>query len=95
MAAARLDEQDIQLRLASLPSWTREGDDIVRQVVCTDFQGALNLVNRIGAIAEKLDHHPDILLHGWNKVRITASTHSAGGLTELDFQLATGIDGLA
>ncbi len=45
-------------------------------------------MNRVGALAEQANHHPDILLHGWNKVRLTLSTHSEDGLTEADFTLA-------
>ena len=52
-------------------------------------------MNRVGEAAEAANHHPDILLHGWNKVRLTLSTHSEGGLTEADFALAARIDGLA
>jgi 4a-hydroxytetrahydrobiopterin dehydratase len=51
-------------------------------------------VNRVGELAEAAGHHPDILLHGWNKVRLTLSTHSQAGLTEGDFDLAGQIDGL-
>jgi 4a-hydroxytetrahydrobiopterin dehydratase len=94
MAPTRLDESEINLRLASLPSWTREGNEIVRHIVCKDFKSALAIINRVGELAEEADHHPDILLHGWNKVKITLSTHSAGGLTTLDFALAARIDAL-
>jgi 4a-hydroxytetrahydrobiopterin dehydratase len=95
MGVNRLTEEEIQLRLSSLPSWERDGLEIIRHVVAKDFLGALAFVNQIGELAEKLDHHPDILIHGWNKVRITLSTHSAGGLTELDFTLARQIEELA
>jgi 4a-hydroxytetrahydrobiopterin dehydratase len=95
MAPTRLEESEIHLRLTSLPSWTREGDEIVRHIVCNDFKAALAIINRVGELAEEADHHPDILLHGWNKVKITLSTHSAGGLTDQDFALAARIDALA
>jgi 4a-hydroxytetrahydrobiopterin dehydratase len=52
-------------------------------------------VNRVAELAERANHHPDILLHNWNEVRLTLSTHSAGGLTDLDFQLAEQVDRLA
>ena len=51
-------------------------------------------MNRVAELAESANHHPDILVHGWNKVRLTLSTHSAGGLTDADFALARGIDAL-
>jgi 4a-hydroxytetrahydrobiopterin dehydratase len=95
MASFRLDEPTIVLKMAALPSWTREGDEIVRHIVCSDFRGALRLINDVGEIAEEMDHHPDILLHGWNKVKITLATHSVGGLTDLDFHFAAKIDALA
>jgi 4a-hydroxytetrahydrobiopterin dehydratase len=51
-------------------------------------------VNRVADLAEEANHHPDILVHGWNNVRLTLTTHSAGGLTDNDFQMAKRIDGL-
>jgi 4a-hydroxytetrahydrobiopterin dehydratase len=55
----------------------------------------MEFVNAVGELAEAANHHPDILLHGWNKVRLSVTNHSAGGLTEADFQLAGAVDGLA
>lgn len=57
-----------------------------------DFQEALDFVAKVGQIAEEEEHHPDIFLHGWNKVRLTLSTHAIGGLSENDFILASKID---
>ena len=74
--------------------WTREEAALVRDWKFKDFAEALAFVNRVGELAEELNHHPDILLHGWNQVRLTLSTHSAGGLTEADEQLASRIDSL-
>jgi 4a-hydroxytetrahydrobiopterin dehydratase len=74
-------------------SWSREGDELVLVVRRADFAGALAFVNRVGALAEAADHHPDIDIR-WNKVTLRLSTHSAGGLTELDLALAAQIDGL-
>jgi 4a-hydroxytetrahydrobiopterin dehydratase len=95
---AVLSQQDVQSRLGRLEGWElREPDDvasIVRELKLDDFPAALAFVNRVGEAAEAANHHPDILLHGWNKVRLTLSTHSAGGLTEADFELAGRIDGL-
>ncbi len=60
-----------------------------------DFAAAIAFVNRVAEVAEAANHHPDILVHGWNKVRLTLSTHSQGGLTDADFALAAEIDRLA
>lgn len=95
---SKLGEHEIEERLAGLDGWERasEGgaDAIVRDLELADFAAALALVDRVGELAERANHHPDILIHGWNKVRLTLSTHSAGGLTAADFALAGQIDGL-
>ena len=75
--------------------WTEQDDALVRDFEFSDFAAALAFVNRVGQAAEEANHHPDILLHGWNKVRLTLSTHSEGGLTGKDRELAGTIDGLA
>ena len=59
-----------------------------------DFAAAIAFVNRVAELAEQANHHPDMLVHGWNHVRLTLSTHSQGGLTEADFELADEIDRL-
>lgn len=92
--AELLSEADIASRLTDSP-WTREGDQIVREWRFEDFAGAMAFVNRVAEEAEAANHHPDILVHGWNRVRLSLTNHSAGGLTEADFQLARRIDGLA
>ncbi|CAA9465559.1 MAG: Pterin-4-alpha-carbinolamine dehydratase [uncultured Solirubrobacteraceae bacterium] len=76
-------------------AWRREGDEIVRDWKLADFGAAIELVNRVAELAEAANHHPDILVHGWNRVRLALTTHSAGGLTERDFVLARQIDQLA
>jgi 4a-hydroxytetrahydrobiopterin dehydratase len=73
--------------------WQREGDEIVTTVTLKDFAEALAWVNRVGELAEARNHHPDIAI-AWNKVTLRLSTHSAGGLTEADLDLARAIDGL-
>jgi 4a-hydroxytetrahydrobiopterin dehydratase len=92
---AKLGEEEIQARLERLGGgWRRaEGEPaaIEREFALGDFAEALAFVNRVGAAAEAADHHPDILLHGWNRVRLTLSTHSQGGLTAADFELAAQI----
>ena len=75
--------------------WRREGAQIVREWKFSDFRAALDFVNRVGEAAEQANHHPDVLLHSYNRVRLTLSTHSEGGLTQSDFALAATIDGLA
>jgi 4a-hydroxytetrahydrobiopterin dehydratase len=92
---ARLSEGEVQERLSALPEWRLEDGAIVRDLQLEDFAAGLELVARVGALAEAANHHPDILLHGWNKLRQTLMTHSEGGLTESDFRLAGQIDALA
>ena len=91
----RLDEAEIGGHLATVQDWHRQGESIVREWKFADFAQALAFVNRAGEAAEAANHHPDILLHGWNKVRLELSTHSEGGLTEADFELAARIDRLS
>src|SRR5436309_617623 len=93
---ALLSDEDVQTRLGSLDGWQLAAADgppsIERELQLADFAAVLAFVNRVGDAAEEANHHPDILLHGWNKVRLTLSTHSQGGLTEADFRLAAQID---
>lgn len=88
----KLVDPDIQQRLAEIPHWTRAGDSIERTYTKSNFAAAVGFVNAIAVLAEKMDHHPDILVHNWNRIRVTLSTHDRGGLTELDFALAKLID---
>ncbi len=90
---ARLSDGEIDERLAT-GAWEREGDTIVRDFELTDFKEAMALANAIGDAAEEAGHHPDILVHGYKRMRITLCTHSEGGITENDFALAATIDGL-
>ncbi len=99
---ALLSDAEIEQRLAAVGDWRRgEGsspsadDAIVRDLKFADFAAAIAFVNDVAQAAEAANHHPDILVHGWNKVRLTLSTHSQGGLTDADFQLAGQIDRLA
>jgi 4a-hydroxytetrahydrobiopterin dehydratase len=91
---ALLSEEEIEERVAG-SDWSREGDAIVRERKLADFAAAIAFVNGIAELAERANHHPDILVHGWNRVRLTLSTHSEGGLTAADFELAARIDRLA
>ena len=92
--AELLSDEDVQARLGG-SDWHREGEHIVRDWKLDDFQAAIAFVNRVAEAAEQANHHPDILIHGWNRVRLSVTNHSAGGLTEADFQLAGAADGLA
>jgi 4a-hydroxytetrahydrobiopterin dehydratase len=78
-----------------MSDWREEGDALVRDFEFADFAAAMAFVNRVGDAAEEANHHPDILIHGWNKVRLTLSTHSAGRVTDNDHALAQRIDALA
>jgi len=75
--------------------WRRDGNAIVRDLELSDFAATIDLLDRVAALAEAANHHPDMLVHGWNKLRLTLSTHSQGGLTDADFALAAQIDALA
>jgi len=87
-------QDEISNNLSSLSGWMQEEKQIVKQYQLKDFVEALSFVNEVGAEAEKMNHHPDILIHSWNKVKITISTHSEVGITKKDFQLAEKIEGL-
>jgi 4a-hydroxytetrahydrobiopterin dehydratase len=89
-----LTDPEIAERLEALADWRREGDAIVRDRELPDFAAAMAWVNAVADEAEAANHHPDILVHGWNKVRLTVTNHSAGGLTQADFDLAATIDAL-
>ena len=78
-----------------MSEWREEGAALVRDFELRNFADALAFVNRVGEVAEEVGHHPDILIHGWNKVRLTLSTHSEGRVTDADHALAGRIDGLA
>ena len=78
-----------------MSEWREEGAALVRDFEFANFRDALAFVNRVGEEAEEMNHHPDILVHGWNKVRLTLSTHSEGRVTDADHTLAGRIDGLA
>jgi 4a-hydroxytetrahydrobiopterin dehydratase len=90
---APLSDSEIDERLAS-GDWRRDGDAIVRDVELDGFKAAMALANRVADAANDANHHPDILVHDYKHVRLTLSTHSAGGITENDFALARTIDGL-
>ncbi|MEJ2194855.1 MAG: 4a-hydroxytetrahydrobiopterin dehydratase, partial [Ignavibacteriaceae bacterium] len=75
-----------------LQGWNYKDRQIGKLYELNNFKEALNFVNKIGEAAEEMNHHPDIFIHSWNKVKITISTHSEGGVTEKDFILANKIE---
>ena len=91
---ARLSDREIQGRLGGVLGRHEDGS-IVRDLELANFAEAIAFVDRVAEVPEELNHHPDILVHGWNKVRLTLTTRSEGGLTDNDFALAERIDGLA
>jgi 4a-hydroxytetrahydrobiopterin dehydratase len=91
---ALLSDDEVQQRLRELKGWERQGDSIVRQVTLDNFQGSVDFVNRITPPAEEMNHHPDLEI-SWNKVTVKLSSHSEGGLTNADFELARRIDELS
>jgi 4a-hydroxytetrahydrobiopterin dehydratase len=78
-----------------MSEWREEDAELVRDFEFKDFGEAMTFVNRVADLAEEANHHPDILVHGWNKVRLTLSTHSEGRITDNDHELAARIDELA
>lgn len=90
----RLDDQAIEARLGALAGWTRSGDVIGKEFTRGGFPDAIAFVVQVGFLAEAANHHPDIDVR-WRTVRLALSTHDAGGLTALDFDLAARIDEVA
>ena len=90
---ARLSDSEIDAGLAGR-EWRRDGDTLVRDFELSGFTAAMALANAVADAANAADHHPDILVHGYKHVRLTLSTHSAGGITENDFALAAAIDAI-
>jgi 4a-hydroxytetrahydrobiopterin dehydratase len=88
-----LDDEEIRGALEGT-DWEREGAAIAREWRFPDFAAAMAFVNRVAGAAEAAGHHPDIRVHGWNRVRLTVSTHSEGGITRADLDLARVIDAL-
>ena len=89
----RLSPDEISAALSGLPGWTGDGDGISRTVELATFRDAVDAIVRIADVAEEMDHHPDVDLR-WRTLHLTLVSHSAGGVTELDLELARRIDGL-
>ena len=91
---AVLTDEEIERRLAGLSGWERDGDAIKKRFKLEDFQASVDFVNRLTPEAEDMNHHPDLAI-SWNEVTVTITTHSEGGLTANDFELARRIATLA
>ena len=89
-----LSADDVNAALNGLDQWSGDTNGIERTVECSTFPAAIELVRRVADVAEEMNHHPDIDIR-WRKVRFAVSTHSAGGVTDLDVQLARRIDAFA
>ncbi|HXY39947.1 MAG TPA: 4a-hydroxytetrahydrobiopterin dehydratase [Vicinamibacteria bacterium] len=87
-----LDDQQITQKLLALPGWERRGQEIRRTFSFSDFKTALAFVNRVGELAEAMNHHPDIDIR-YSRVTLALTTHDAGGLSARDFELASRIGG--
>ena len=88
-----LNDTEITAALAGLPGWQRAGDSITTTVELADFRASMLFTGAVAYLAEEANHHPDILIE-WNKVTLTLSTHSEGGLTGNDMNLAGKISAL-
>ena len=91
---ARLDDAEIEERLSGLSGWRRSGEAIEKEFKREDFVGSARFIDSLVEPAEEMNHHPDLAV-SWDTVTVTLSTHSEGGLTESDFELAAKIDALA
>jgi len=91
--AQKLTETQVTEQLARVPDWQHTGESIQRTYGLSSFAAALVFASTVGHLAEAMNHHPDILIQ-WKNVTLTLSTHSAGGLTALDFDLARQVDAL-
>jgi 4a-hydroxytetrahydrobiopterin dehydratase len=89
----RLSPDELAAALSGLPLWSGDGDGIRRSVELPGFPDAVAALVRIGFVAEQLDHHPDVDLR-WRTLHLTLVTHSVGGVTELDLELARRVDEL-
>jgi 4a-hydroxytetrahydrobiopterin dehydratase len=94
MALPKLTAAEIAQRLSALNGWQREGDAIVKEFTLAGFTEATEFIAKLAAPANAMDHHPDVQLYRYKRVKILLTTHSAGGLTQNDFDLAAKIDAL-
>lgn len=93
MSRKKLFGEELIEKLSEVNSWERRGEKIYKRFSFENFAEALDFVNKVGAIAEAHDHHPDITF-GWGYAEFEITTHDAGGLTQKDFDLAKEIEEL-
>ncbi len=89
-----LNDSEIDARLTDLPGWKRSDEAISKTFECGDFVGSVRFVESLVKPAEGMNHHPDLAI-SWSEVTVTISTHSEGGLTAADFELAEKVDALS
>ena len=94
MKRALLTEEEIATALATLEGWCVEGHELVKTFRFPSYLAGIDFVSRLGQAAEAMNHHPDLLV-GWRRVTMRVTTHSTGGLTELDLALAREAERLA
>lgn len=92
--APRLTDDQVEELAQHVPAWSVQDGKLTREVQVKNFREALALVNALGEVAEGENHHPDLLIHGWNHVRVELYTHTAHGLSENDFIMAAKFDQL-
>lgn len=93
MGQKKLSAEEIENALSNLNGWQTEGSRLKKRFEFKNFAASLEFVNRIGAIAEQRDHHPDVCF-GWGYAEFSITTHDAGGITERDFELVRAIENL-
>lgn len=91
----KLSKQKIEQSLAKLSGWKHERNALTKEFTLSSFTGAAKFITKIAPIANRMDHHPDLQLHRYKRVKIMLTTHDAGGITRKDFDLAARIDALA
>jgi 4a-hydroxytetrahydrobiopterin dehydratase len=91
---ALLNDAEIEQRLTDLAGWERRGEAISKSFACGDFVGSVRFAAALVEPAEAMNHHPDLAI-AWDTVTVTISTHSEGGLTGADFELAWKVDALS
>ena len=94
MALERLDDTEVTRAMKSLPGWKRQGEAIEKTFDRGSFNGAIAFVNTLSQLAERADHHPDLDIR-YRQVRVSLSTHDAGGLTQRDIDLARQVEAVS
>jgi 4a-hydroxytetrahydrobiopterin dehydratase len=89
-----LSDAEIAEAVRQLPGWEQRGNSIAKEFAFDDFMGSVGFVNRVAEPAEAMNHHPDLAI-SWNRVTVSLSTHSEGGVTDNDLRLAAQVDRLA